>query len=108
MELEFTNRSYYYIINPTIIVWLNGCKLNTINLLIFSNWDSNLGSMLENLSLLVDGDHVVEDENNNRMVWSEGNKVTFSDGDGDNNLEITLPKNLCIPIFKKMMKIITG
>ena len=103
MELKLRDKSHDEHKDCAIEVYLNENKLAYINFFMFCNPKL----MLEKLPLIIAGNHFVQNKNGDQdlVIASEGNEVIISYSSNDNELEITLPKNLCIPIFKDMIKL---
>jgi hypothetical protein len=83
-----------------IEVFFNNKKLAHISFLMFCGPDI----MLEELPLIINGDHSIIVDGQDQKISSSGDSITFEFDDSNSSLTITLPKNLCIPIFQDMIK----
>lgn len=101
MELKLTDMSVPEHKDCFIEVFYNKNKLSHISFLMFCCNDV----MLEELPLVINGDHQILIDGQDQSISSDGDNVTFSFDDSNSNLELILPKDLCVPIFQEMIKL---
>ena len=101
MELKLIDKSFNNYKDCAIEVYSDGKKSSIISFLMFCETEF----MLKKLPLVIDGNHEIVAEFYDQIIVSEGEDVTFSFDDNNSELSVIISKNLCIPIFKEMIKL---